>query len=155
MNLDAINLLLSTSLKIGRGRIIALTAEGEIQVEYDSEGLPFSCEFLRTGANSPPDLNPGDVVLYAMDEMAMRGYVLGVIQKYLPQATEATDKLISANADQKVREIKINAEEKIELRCGNSALMMSKDGKIVIRGTNVTSRASATQKIKGATVQIN
>jgi len=144
-----------TGLQIRRGRIVALSNEGEIMVEGDSEGLPLPCEFLRTGAGALPELNPGDAVLYALDEIATRGYVLGVIQKYRENAQGTNGNLALPHPQQDFREIKFNAKEKIELRCGQSVLLLNKDGKIVVKGTSITSRASGPQKIKGATVQIN
>ncbi|MGH7496389.1 MAG: hypothetical protein ACREOO_28905 [bacterium] len=142
-------------LRIMRGRIIAIDDDGGIMVEGDSEALPLSCEFLRTSAGPLPGLNPGDAVLYALDEIATRGYVLGVIQKYRKNAQGANGSLALPDPQQDFREIKFNAKEKIELRCGQSVLLMNKDGKIVLKGTSITSRASGPQKIKGATVQIN
>jgi hypothetical protein len=36
-----------------------------------------------------------------------------------------------------------------------STLLMKKDGKVVVKGANVTTRASEANKIKGASVQLN
>jgi hypothetical protein len=147
--------LILAGLRIMRGRIVALGDEGEIMVESDSEDLPLLCEFLRTSAGPLPELNPGDAVLYTLDEIATRGYVLGVIQKYRANEQEANGKTALLNPQQDFREIKFNAKEKIELRCGQSVLLMNKGGEIVVKGVRITSRASGPQKIKGATVQIN
>jgi hypothetical protein len=51
--------------------------------------------------------------------------------------------------------VTINAEERIELRCGKATIIMEKDGRITIRGTYVTSHASATNRIRGGSVNIN
>lgn len=147
--------MILTGLQIQRGRIVAFGDEGEIMVESDSEDLPLPCDFLQTNAGPLPELHHGDAVLYAMDESARRGYVLGVIQKYRASGQGANGKLSHSQTEQEIREIKFNAAEKIELRCGQSALLMNRDGKIVVKGTSITSRASGPQKIKGATVQIN
>jgi len=48
-----------------------------------------------------------------------------------------------------------NAEKEIELCCGKSSLIMKKDGRIVIKGIQLVSRASGVNKIKGAAVRIN
>ncbi|NHZ93413.1 hypothetical protein F2P45_31050 [Massilia sp. CCM 8733] len=49
----------------------------------------------------------------------------------------------------------LNAEHEIELRCGEAALILSADGRIQLRGTYITSHASATQRILGGSVNIN
>jgi hypothetical protein len=48
-----------------------------------------------------------------------------------------------------------DAKEEIVLRCGKSSVTLTKEGKIVIKGTQIVSRSSGTHKIKGASVRIN
>lgn len=49
----------------------------------------------------------------------------------------------------------LTAEREIELRCGEAAIVLSADGRIQLRGTYITSQASATQRILGGSVNIN
>jgi hypothetical protein len=49
----------------------------------------------------------------------------------------------------------IDAREQIVLKCGKSCITLRKDGKIVIRGAHLLSRASGPNRIKGASVAIN
>jgi len=49
----------------------------------------------------------------------------------------------------------LTAVREIELRCGDAALILSADGRIQMRGTYITSHASATQRILGGSVNIN
>ncbi|MFB9245440.1 hypothetical protein IV454_31470 [Massilia antarctica] len=49
----------------------------------------------------------------------------------------------------------LSAEHEIELRCGEAALVLSADGRIQLRGTYITSQASATQRILGGSVHVN
>lgn len=51
--------------------------------------------------------------------------------------------------------ITIDAREEIVLKCGDGSITLRKDGKIVIRGTHLLSRASGPNRIKGGSVQIN
>ncbi|TPL75573.1 hypothetical protein FJ941_25635 [Mesorhizobium sp. B2-3-13] len=63
-----------------------------------------------------------------------------------------------SNAPHVVRDgecVRINANERIEFRCGKATIIMEKDGRITIRGTYVTSHASATNRIRGASVNLN
>ena len=53
------------------------------------------------------------------------------------------------------RSVVIEAEQEIELRCGEAAIILSADGHITLRGTYITSHASATQRILGGSVNVN
>lgn len=49
----------------------------------------------------------------------------------------------------------IEANDKIVLKCGKGSITLNKHGKITIKGTHVISRSSGSNKIKGASVNIN
>jgi hypothetical protein len=51
--------------------------------------------------------------------------------------------------------VRVTAEERIELRVGKASIIMEKDGRITIRGSYVTSHASATMRIRGGSVNLN
>jgi hypothetical protein len=51
--------------------------------------------------------------------------------------------------------VRIIGDERIELRCGKATIIMEKDGRITIRGTYVTSHASAANRIRGGSVNLN
>lgn len=62
---------------------------------------------------------------------------------------------IEATVDGKPRVIEIEGEEEIVLRCGEASITLRRNGKIIIRGSYVETRASGTNRIKGGSVQIN
>ncbi len=47
------------------------------------------------------------------------------------------------------------AEQEIELRCGEAAIILTADGQIQLRGNYITSYATATQRILGGSVNLN
>ena len=49
----------------------------------------------------------------------------------------------------------IEADEELLLRVGESSIKISRDGKVVIRGEHVLTRAKGTNRIKGGSVAIN
>lgn len=49
----------------------------------------------------------------------------------------------------------IEAKHSIELRCGEAAIVLLADGRIQLRGTYITSHATATQRIVGGSVHVN
>ena len=73
------------------------------------------------------------------------GVVLGRVGRY--RAPEP--------APQPPPHVVIEAAEQLTLRCGPSSIDLRSDGKLLIRGDDVVSRATRTQRIKGGTVAIN
>ncbi|WP_300042653.1 DUF6484 domain-containing protein [uncultured Paracoccus sp.] len=51
--------------------------------------------------------------------------------------------------------VKVTAQDRIELRVGRASIVMEKDGHITIRGTNLVSHASASNRIRGGSVNLN
>ena len=51
--------------------------------------------------------------------------------------------------------IELVAKDEIVLKCGKTCIKMSADGTVAIRGANVVTRASHTNRIRGGNVQIN
>ncbi|MER8810094.1 DUF6484 domain-containing protein [Mesorhizobium australicum] len=49
----------------------------------------------------------------------------------------------------------ISGEERVELRCGLASIILEKDGRITIRGNQVTSHASGTNRIRGGAIHLN
>jgi hypothetical protein len=74
-----------------------------------------------------------------------------------PPATELTKKQIGPPKQAVIdgETVKIEARNQIVLECGKGSITIRKDGKILVKGTKLVSRASETNKIKGASVNIN
>lgn len=53
------------------------------------------------------------------------------------------------------RTVRFTARDEIVLQCGPGSITLRKDGKIVIKGTHLLSRATGTHRIKGGSVNIN
>jgi hypothetical protein len=51
--------------------------------------------------------------------------------------------------------VRIEARDEVSVRCGEASLTMRRDGKILVKGSDVTSRATRVHKIKGGSVRIN
>jgi hypothetical protein len=124
-----------------RGRVVSINPVGEILVERESGGRSAVCDVLRTTAAQLPALREGDEVLFVYDADRQRGCVLGVVQKYLAEPTPS--------------QVKIEAVDRIELRCGTSTVTMTREGAVLVKGQQIVSRASGVNKIKGAAVKIN
>ncbi len=53
------------------------------------------------------------------------------------------------------KRITIEAKDEIVLKCGAGSIVLRRDGKIVLKGVQIVSRAKQLNKIKGAAIKIN
>ena len=49
----------------------------------------------------------------------------------------------------------VTAKDQLVLRCGKASITLTKDGKVLIQGTYVSTRSSGVMRIKGGSVQLN
>jgi uncharacterized protein (DUF2345 family) len=88
-----------------------------------------------------------------------RPIVIGVLQHEQPPTPEPVEVETVASLPIEVeadgQRIVLTGKEEVVLRCGKASIQLLSDGTIRLRGTNVLSRASATNRIRGGNVQIN
>ena len=172
--------VLTKQLSIHTGEISEFESGGIIVVTTSSSERPIRAYFLRTSNAAPPTFEIGDAVLVAVDADDAHGYVLGGIAPYVPpgapdrrgEATAADREIelnypphapveisLARNASDvmhlKGKKIYIEAGEEIQLTCGGGTIRIDRRGKVVVRGTDIVSRARGSNKIKGASVAIN
>ncbi len=73
----------------------------------------------------------------------------------LPPADPAGESDITPQVKRDGETVKITASERIELRVGKSVIIMEKDGHITIRGSYLVSHATASNRIRGGSVNLN
>ena len=144
------------------GKIIQITAEGQAVVDYpgNPQGPIMARSVMVTSAKIDNDCYEGNQVLLFFENgnpalPIIVGIVRNTVYSSAPceEATFSAEKPLDVMLDGK--KIVFDAKEEIVLRCGKSSVTLKKDGKIVIKGTQITSRSSGTNKIKGASVSIN
>ena len=95
---------------------------------------------------------------------AAQPVILGAVTQRLwdtpeqDDASEAQAKLPAGNplsVQLDKRCIDLKASDEIRLTCGKSSFVMRRDGTVVVRGVKIVSRASESNKVRGATVSIN
>lgn len=140
--------LVLAGCQLQRGVVVDVSDCVYVSVEALDDAV-VACDVLRTSTAPPPAYAPGDdVVLLANDVDA--GYVLGVVDA--PRPASKPD-VVDEPSDE--RTLTLRAHERIEIRCGDSALILRSDGHVVLKGRQVLTRARGVNKIKGAAVQIN
>ena len=53
------------------------------------------------------------------------------------------------------KRVVIDAQDEVVIRCGKASITLRRNGRVVIRGTYVETRAEGVNRIKGGSVQIN
>ena len=91
----------------------------------------------------------GAKVVVAFEKANARApIIIGRLQAGAPPAAAA---ILKVDGERVV----LQAEQQIELRCGEASLVLTRAGKVLIRGNYVLSRSRGANKIKGAFVGIN
>lgn len=53
------------------------------------------------------------------------------------------------------RELVLEADAALTLRCGKSSITLTREGRLVLRGTSLVSHASGVNRIRGGTIKLN
>lgn len=86
-----------------------------------------------------------DVALMFESNDSRRPIVIGLM--HIPGGSM----ILEADGEKQV----IRAEKELLLQCGQSSILLREDGKIVIKGRDIVSRASRNNKIRGGSVHLN
>jgi hypothetical protein len=158
----AINEALDAGARAGLcvGWIVRISVDGHPLVDFP--GNPRGpVEARHIGATLPDGFTtaaaPNVLLAFERGDLS-RPIIVGFIGDSLVPAAERAETIIrekewSVRVDRK--SVVFDAEDEIVLRCGKSSVTLRKDGKIVLKGVEIVSRAVETNKIKGANVLIN
>lgn len=153
------------SLQVAEATVTATPATGDVHVRL-GEDVEVACQLLQTAAGPPLALAEGDRVLVATLPDGGSGYVLGRVARHVPAGRVETPpeagRVVEVVVPEGVetvriagRKITIAADESLSLSCGGGSVKIDKRGKVVVLGTDITSRAKRLHKVKGASVAIN
>lgn len=136
----------STRPGVVRGLVVDILDTGEIDVVVPPDAdTRIRCDYLESAANAALELGISDRVLVMLPAgEGQHGCVLGRIGRYQPPKKQPAQE-----------QVVIEAGGQLTLKCGASTIDLRKDGKLLIRGNDVVSKAKRTHKIKGGTVAIN
>lgn len=146
------------------GTLARIDGDGRPWVTFDGSN---AVEVLARFAMDPAQLMQVDrtalagtsVLLVFEDSDPRRPIVVSFISEALPKQAPppATSEAAEDSRELLVNERRfvINAHDEIELRCGKSRIVMQKDGKILIKGTDLVSRSSGPNRIRGGNISLN
>jgi hypothetical protein len=145
------------------GQIIDISLDGKVIVDFPGNKngrIGARCIEGLISRNDCERNLPVSVLLVFEQNDPSLPIIVGKISDVVPTSDfivgrgELTDNLarfISIDGESVVLE----ANKEILLRCGKSSIVSKKNGKIVVKGTEIISRSSGNNKLKGATVNIN
>ena len=140
------------------GQVQAIFPDGRVRLQLPQ--LAIASVNARV-ACAPDGLLPGAAVAVMFEQGDVnRALVIGPMYAGPAVAAAVADEAgvdvtETSQAQPEYARIVIEAGEELELRCGESAIVLTADGRILQRGTYISSHASATQRIRGGSVQIN
>ncbi len=154
------NLNLAGPWQILSGSFFGVTSEGAPLVCSPLSGpTPVVARTLVTLRNDELSKATGSrVLLIYEDDDVSNPIIIGFIHDRLTEERATVAVPVEEDSRELLvdgRRIVLKADEELLLSCGKSSVSLSKDGKVIIRGVHLISRASQTNKIKGGAVSIN
>ncbi|UXH78775.1 DUF6484 domain-containing protein [Roseateles amylovorans] len=96
----------------------------------------------------------GQQALVFHDASASGGPIItGLLREPQPLAAEPSAMPFELEIDDE--RVVLNAGRQLVLRCGQASITLTREGKILLRGTYVCSQSSGVHRINGASVEIN
>ncbi len=136
--------------------LLELLPDGKVRIALPAHGI---ADLRATPVCALPALREGEPVAVMFEQGdTSRALVLGPMAGAPTQASSHESTPAQAPAHEALidnERIVIEAEQEIELRCGEASIILTRDGCILLRGSDITSHASITQRIRGGSVQIN
>ena len=129
-----------------RGVLCGFDEHGDPLIDFPSKADRTPVTAISTVPLQPADVNR-EVVLVFEDGDPDRPIIVGLRQP--PQTQRALS--VEIDGDRLV----YTAQNELVLRCGKASIQLLSDGSVRIRGTNLLSRASATNRIRGGNIQLN
>lgn len=145
------------------GSIDAIHEDGSVFVSLPGSNESIKVRTAMQFSEIPDDLSQlvgRDVLLNVTGRNRADVILVGLVRDTLwPEGSKAvpTDlaekEKISIKSDG--RTVTIGGEREIVMTCGKSTISLKRDGTILIKGMKVTTRAAGSNRIKGASVNIN
>ena len=96
----------------------------------------------------------GSPVVLAFENADLaRPIIVGTLRTEAEVPVELPSAHVEVEADG--QRLIVSAREELVLRCGNASITLTKDGKVMLQGTYLSTQATGVNRIKGGSVQIN
>ena len=140
------------------GQLVAVTSNGMPLVDFPGNVHgPVEAKTIVQFDASKMGEQSVDVLLSFLDPDKSLPIIVGFVSDTISSPKDAASDTPRASTTAVVdgQRLVLTAEREIELRCGKSSITLRKDGRLLIKGVDLVSRASRTNRIKGGSVAIN
>jgi hypothetical protein len=147
------------------GQITGLNASGAPLVDFPgnpSGPIPARLAMVLDAKGLKEAIARGQEVVLLFENGDPRlPFIMGLIQE--PSETPLLDSLLDSHpppprpteAHVDGKRVVIEGQDEIVLKCGEASITLRRNGKVIIKGTYLESRATGTHRIKGGSVEIN
>ncbi|MDA8137278.1 MAG: DUF6484 domain-containing protein [Desulfobacteraceae bacterium] len=147
-------------LETGVGRLVAISGDGQAFIDHPADGQGVRPARVLEGVFDAHEnwrfAKDLPVLLHFENGDPNLPIIIGIVRNKVETGRmHELDMTRPGHGEVDRKRVVFNADEEIVLRCGKSSVTLQKDGRVVIRGTRITSRAALVNKIKGASVSIN
>lgn len=161
-NLQAIEI----EKKITRTRIGSITSvdkKGRILIDFPGNNLgPLPARFVESIKHKllkhGTIINDKILIIFENDDPRLP-IIIDAICNTLDDKSESDVVAFQTQETENVtidgRRVTFDAKEQIELRCGKASIILTRAGKVLIRGAYLLSRSTGVNRIKGGSVQLN
>jgi Domain of unknown function (DUF6484) len=149
---SALSLLKSESTRISGHLVGQLLASESSELRVTFPNNPHGPLLARSVVALPASaaVQALPVLLVFEEERSDLPIIVGVLQ----DATAAS-RVAPPVATVDGKRVVLTAEDEIVLRCGKASITLRRNGRVVIRGAYVETRAEGVNRVKGGSVQIN
>lgn len=139
------------------GKLAEVDEDGRAWVSFEGAAKPVQarCAVAESALPAREELAGAAVLLVFEERDPARPIIIGFVRERLWAAKPAVQAPPQQDVHIVQSKVLIEGHEELTLRCGQGAITMTADGRVTIKGTRLTSRASETNKVRGAVVLIN
>ena len=138
-----IDLPSSAPAEVVEGTLVGVGEDGAPLVDFPGNPAGVPLRALATARYAEVSLGSA-VALMFIDGDRERPLAIGLIARQAEPMTPALEDRLT-----------ISAAREIVLQCGRARIVLTRAGKLLLRGAYVSSRSTGMQRITGASVQIN
>lgn len=134
------------------GALVGFAPDGRPMVVFPGNPGEGALAARSTAVLGPSDLGASVALLFEGGD-PLRPLVVGRLVGPPPDAPPAP-----AHGVEVVRDgerLRLTATEEIELRCGKASIILTRDGKVLVRGAYVSSWSTGANRIRGGSVNLN
>lgn len=131
-----------------RGILVSFADNGSPIVDFPNNASSGPVIAQTTVSLSQADLGR-EVVLLFEDQDPRHPIILGVIKATQVLGPPAGEVSLDG------RVLTLTAEREIVLRCGEASITLTRDGKVLIKGSYLLSKSTGVNRIKGGSVELN